>query len=220
MKIGLVGYQRSGKSSLFTWLTGVEADPSMAHTAQTAMATVPDSRVDQLCGIYSPKKVTLASLEIVDTPGLSRQHIGNAARLGHIREAGCLVHVVAAFDGSAALADVRSFEEDLILTDLEIVSGRVERLREAVKKPRPNRDEQLAELASIEPLLEKLESGQTLSGLEFSDDQIKVTKSFGLLTRKRRLALVNTADDESDPARFQDASLGVDILTVPVGLEL
>ncbi len=219
MKIGLVGYQRSGKSSLFAWLTGVAADPSMAHAAQTAMATVPESRVDQLCGIYHPKKVTLASMEIVDTPGLSRTHEGNAPRLGHIREAGCLVHVVAAFD-SVAMADVRSFEEDMMLTDLEIVSGRVDRLRDAIKKPRPNRDEQLAELAAIEPLLEKLESGQTLSDREFSDDQIKATKSFGLLTRKRRLALVNTADDESDPARFQDASLGLDILTAPVGLEL
>ena len=165
MKIGLVGYQGSGKSSLFAWLTGVEADPSMAHTAQSAMATVPDSRVEDLCGIYRPKKITRAALELVDTPGLSRDHQGNAARLGHIREAGCLVHVVAAFDGSDVLSDIRSFEEDMILADLEIVTGRVDRLRESVKKPRPNRDEQLAELAAVEPLLEKLEAGETLSDL-------------------------------------------------------
>ena len=38
------------------------------------------------------------ALELVDTPGLSRAHEGNAARLAMIREAGCLVFVVAAFD--------------------------------------------------------------------------------------------------------------------------
>ncbi len=221
MKIGLVGYQGAGKSSLFEWLTGVPADPSMSHTAQSAMAPVPDSRVHALCEIYHPKKVTIASLEIVDTPGLSRSHEGNATRLGLIREAACLVHVVAAFEGSDPLADIRGFEEDMILTDLEIVSGRVERLRESVKKPRPNREEQQEELKALEPLLQILEDGQPLKDTEFSDEQSKVTRSFGLLTRKRRLALVNVADDETDLGRFgKNNALEIPILAAPVGLEL
>ena len=81
MKIGLVGYQGSGKSTLFEWLTGVKPDPALSHTAQSAMAAMPEPRVEALCKIYKPKKVTLASLELVDTPGLSRSHEGNAARL-------------------------------------------------------------------------------------------------------------------------------------------
>src|SRR5580698_9971216 len=88
MKIGLVGYQGSGKSSLFEWLTGIKADPALAHVSQSAMAAVPEARVEPLCGIYHPKKITLASLELVDTAGLSRSHEGNAARLSLIREAG------------------------------------------------------------------------------------------------------------------------------------
>ena len=49
-------------------------------------------------------------------------------------------------------ADLASFDEDLLLADLEIVSNRIERLKESIKKPRPNREEQQAELAAIEPL--------------------------------------------------------------------
>ena len=98
MKIGLVGYQGSGKSSLFEWLTGVPADPALAHVSQSAMAPVPEPRVDPLCAVYHPKKVTLASLELADTAGLSRSHEGNAAKLGLIREAGALIVVVAAYD--------------------------------------------------------------------------------------------------------------------------
>ena len=36
MKIGLVGYSGSGKSTVFTWLTGVQADESVAFLAKLA----------------------------------------------------------------------------------------------------------------------------------------------------------------------------------------
>ena len=88
MKIGIVGYQGSGKSTLFHWLTGVAPDPSLSHTTQSAMATIPEPRIAELCKIYKPKKITQAALEIVDTPGLSRTHEGSAQKLAMIREAG------------------------------------------------------------------------------------------------------------------------------------
>ena len=49
-----------------------------------------------------------------------------------------------------------------LLADLEIVTGRVERLRESVKKPRPNRDQEILELAALEQVLTALEAGQPL----------------------------------------------------------
>lgn len=219
MKIGIVGYQGSGKSSLFTWLTGVAADPALAHTTQSAMAIVPDDRVAGLCSIYHPKKVTQASLEIVDTPGLSRSHEGNAARLAAIREAGCLVMVTPSFAGVDPAADLQGFEEDLLLADLEIVTGRIERLRESVKKPRPNRDEQLAELAALESLLAIMEAGQALHAADLTPEQKRATKSFQLLTQKRRMVVVNTTDDQQLPAGFT-APAGVETIAISLSLQL
>ena len=204
MKIGIVGYQGSGKSSLFEWVTGETADPSLAHATQTAMATVPEPRVAQLCEIYQPKKVTLASLEIVDTPGLSRTHEGNAAKLAMIREAGCLVMVVGAHQGVDADTDLNNFEDDLLMADLEVVSGRVERLRESVKKPRPNQDEQIKELEALEPLLVALEQGKPLREIELNSEQARAIRSFQLFSEKPRMVVINIADDaipsEIDPA--------------------
>jgi hypothetical protein len=224
MKIGLIGYQGSGKSTLFEWLTGVRPDPALAHSSQSAMAAVPDERVEPLCKVYSPKKITLASLELVDTAGLSRTHEGNATRLAQIREAGCLILVVGAYErGNKAMADVDSFAEDFLLADMEIVTGRVERLRESTKKPRPGRDQELAELAALEPLLTALEAGQPLSEIAMNEEQLKVTRSFRLLTEKPKFVIFNVADD-ADPASFVEQlaqrTPPLRAVAVPAGLEL
>ena len=202
MKIGIVGYQSAGKSSLFQFLTGVPADPALAHTTQTANALVPDPRVPRLTEIYQPKKITLAALTFVDTPGLARSHEGSAAKLALIREAGCLLVVVGAFGGADPRKDLQSFEEDLLIADLDIVAGRVERLRESVKKPRPNREAELLELEMLEPVLAQLESGKALRELTLSSEQARAIKSFQLLTDKPRFTLLNTADDPADPAAY------------------
>jgi hypothetical protein len=223
MKIGLVGYQGSGKSTCFHWLTGVAPDPALAHTGQSAMATIPEPRIEQLCQIYHPKKVTIASLELVDTPGMSRTHEGNAARLALIREAGCLVFVVAAFDGADPVADIRSFDEDLLLADMEIVGNRIHRIEESRKKPLP-RQEQLQlehEHATLKIVLEAMESGKPLRESHMTDEQQKVTRAFRLLSEKPRLVIVNTADDEQKPERFTALSTPeAQVLAVPAGLEL
>ena len=223
MKIGLVGYQGSGKSTLFHWLTGVAPDPALAHSGQSAMGPIPDPRIKQLCKVYNPKKVTIASLELVDTPGLSRAHEGNAARLAMIREAGCLVFVVAAFGPTDPMADLRSFDEDLLLADMEIVGSRIERVEESLKKPLP-RPEHLQlehELATLKIVLAAMESGKPLRESHMTEEQQKVTRAFRLLSEKPRLVIVNTADDESQAERFTSLSTSdMPVMAVPADLEL
>ncbi len=223
MKIGLVGYKGSGKSMLFEWLTGVAPDPAQSHREQSAMATVPEPRVEAMVNIYHPKKVTMAALELVDTPGLSRTHEGNAARLALIREAGCLVCVVAAFRGVDPAADYQSFEEDLMLADMEIVSNRIQRIEETLKKPIPRTEkEQLThEGQTLKLVLEALESEKPLREADLNDEQRKVTKAFRLLTEKPRMVIVNTSDDEENPQRFASTlPPELSVIPIPVDLEL
>lgn len=229
MKIGLVGYQGSGKSTLFEWLTGAAPDQARAHLGTSAMVPIPDDTLEPLREIFKPKKVTRASLEVIDTPGLSRVHQGNAARLALIREAGCLCVVVGAFDTADPAADFQRFDEDLLLADMEIVTRRVERLRETVKKPRPSREQDMADLEALEPLLASLEAGQTLQRDQMTEDQVKATRAFGLFAEKPKLIIVNLADDETiggkePPEAFLDqigaSNPATRAVAVPLRMEL
>jgi hypothetical protein len=221
MKIGIVGYQGSGKSTLFEWLTGTAPDHARAHTTQSAMAPIPDPRIDALREIYHPKKITLAALELVDTPGLDRSHEGSAARLAQIREVGSLVVVIAAYLGGDPAADLTSLDEDLLLTDLDLISRRIARLEESIKKPRPTRDQERAELEALRPMLAAMEAGRRACELELTDEQMRATRGFQLLTDKPALVVVNTADDDTDLHRFAGLSTPQrPVIAVPLGLEL
>ena len=223
MKIGLVGYQGSGKSTMFEWLTGVEADPAMSHQAQSAQAVIPDPRIAQLVEIYNPKKITHAQLEIVDTPGLSRSHEGNAQRLALIREAGCLLVVVGGYSGGDPIADLASFDEDPMLADMEILGGRIEKVEQSLTKPVPRRErEELEfELKTLTLVNDAIEAGSPIRESELSEPQQRVTRAFRLLSEKPRLVLVNTADDEEKPERFTSKSTDeIRVMAVPASLEL
>ncbi|MCX7428122.1 MAG: DUF933 domain-containing protein [Planctomycetia bacterium] len=223
MKIGLIGYQGSGRSTLFAWLTGVAADPALAHVGQSAMAEIPEPRIDALAKIYNPKKITRAAIEIADTPGLSRDHAGSAGRLATLREAGCLVLVLAAFDRGDPLADLASFDEDLLLADMEIVANRLDRVAQSLTKPIPRQErEQLQhEQDTLRLVLTAMESGKPLRESDMTEEQLKVTRAFRLLSEKPRMVIVNTADDEEHPERFTDKSTSeLPIVAVPAGLEL
>ncbi|MGD9854996.1 MAG: DUF933 domain-containing protein [Planctomycetaceae bacterium] len=222
MRIGIVGYQGSGKSTVFELLTGVKPDIAKAHTGQVGVAIVPDERFDRLVEMFRPKKETPARIELFDTPGLSRSdQSGNAQKLGVIREASALVHVVGTFSGGDPVAEVDAFITDLVLADLQVVTNRIERVEKDITKPLPNRDQLRAELDALRPLEALLSEGQTLHDVEFTELQRQATKSFSLLSRKPHLVLLNTADatvDESVVGKIEAKDLPV--LAAPLGLEL
>ncbi len=223
MKIGLVGYQGCGKSTLFEWLTGVPPDPAQAFSGQSAMATIPDPRLQELERIYNAKKVTPAALEIVDTPGLSRTHQGNAAKLAILRDVGCLVMVVPAFGGFDCAAEFRSFQEDLIIADLEIVTGRIERVEASLKKPHPKaeREHLEEELKILQWVKQRLEENNPVRESEMTPEQQRVTRAFRLLCEKPQMVVVNTADDEHDFSRFRGMFPDdVPFFAAPLALEL
>ena len=99
-----------------------------------------------------------------------------------MRHAQWLVQVVGVYRGANPREEAASFQDDLILADLQIVTNRLERLRTNILKPRPDRDELRAELACLEPLAAILGDGKSLRGVKFTEAQENATRSFSLLT--------------------------------------
>jgi ribosome-binding ATPase YchF (GTP1/OBG family) len=222
MKIGLVGYQGGGKTSLFQLLTGIEPDISKTHTGQVGVVTILDDRFKQLVELHKPKKESPSKIELFDTPGLSltEQQL-NPQRLGIIRDSAAMVHVVGCHTGVDPLSEVRQFGDDIVLADMEVVNKRMKKLTKDVEKPRPDHELLLREFEALKPIAAALNDGDSLEDYDFSEDQEQFTKSFALLTRKKRLVVCNTADsefDESILANLRDS--GIPAIAGPVGLEL
>src|SRR5262245_59059859 len=129
MKVGIVGFSGSGKSTVFQWLTTTRPDPAKAQFGQVGMAKVPDERLDWLSSIYHPKKTTPAEVAFFDTPGLMpTERRDNPRRLGIIRDADGLLIVLNGYSENDPAGELRRFHEEMLFADLEIVSNRIGRL--------------------------------------------------------------------------------------------
>jgi hypothetical protein len=122
------------------------------------------------------------------------------------------------------MADLRGFDEDLMLADMEIVSGRLERVEQSRSKPLPRGEREALqhEVDTLQKVLAAIEAGEPLRQDDLTPEQQKVTRAFRLLSEKPRLVIVNTADDDDNPHRFAEAAAktGVEVMAMPAGLEL
>lgn len=196
MKVALVGFRGSGKTSVFNALTGQSADTGLGKkTANLGRIEVPDERVDRLTEIYEPKKTTYAEIAFVDVAGPEGgSESGLDPQLvNHIREADALVHVVRAFENPALArdpepaADVGAFDDELILTDLVQIEKRVERLR---------KEKRGKELELLEKIQAGLESGTALRRQSLDEGELQVLSGFGFLSLKPTLVVLNQAEED------------------------
>ncbi len=224
MKVGIVGFAGSGKSTVFHWLTGVKPDPAASQRGQIGMAKVSDERLDWLSVQFNPKKTTHATVEFMDTPGLMlTERRDNPRRLGILREADGLLVVLTGFGGGDPAAELRRFREEVMFADLEIITNRIERLKDQGKKPKPAKEREAdeQELNLLQRIATGFEHYQSPATLGLKDDEEKSIRSFQLLTLKPEMILVNA--DEGRIGKQLPAellSLSSTALVAPAKLEL
>ena len=223
MKVGLVGFAGSGKTTIFNTLTGLTAEVGgygAREKANVGVIKVPDHRVDKLAELYHPKKKTYAEISFVDVAGpqaddAQRAHSGLDPKLvQHMREADALVHVVRAFDNAMLsqsanpARDIRAFDDELILTDLVQIENRIARLKKEKDSAREN--ELMLRLKTA------LEAEQSLRDLELTHEDVGIIAGFRFLSLKPLLLLIN----QSEEAAGSDAAGEVNELARSKSLDL
>lgn len=212
MKIGLAGLPMSGKTSVFNAATRAQAQTrdflSQSSEINTGMIKVPDSRIDFLVSLYNPKKTTYATIEFTDIPGISGGDSKQAVKvLSNIRLCEALMLVVRLFEDESVphihnkidpASDLDELCLEFILSDLEVVTNKIERIEKDLKSGRKN--VLVKELELMERLKKQLENNEFLSKLELTEDEEAMVKGFRFFTLKPCLLVGNCSDEQfKDP---------------------
>jgi GTP-binding protein YchF len=228
MRVGIVGLPQVGKTMIFKLLTGGRIDTESRgsqRSAQTGIIPVPDPRLDKLAEIVSPKKVTHATIEYTDFPGISRGEGKSAweeqarempAYLHSLKDVDALLHVVRAFEdpnhphieGTVdPLRDIGLFELEMIFWDLAIIERRLERLAKDMRKIKS------AELEMEHEILRRfkaaLENEQPLRELQLTPEEGKRVRGFTFLSAKPILLVVNVGDQEASKVQHVVEEFGL-----------
>jgi GTP-binding protein YchF len=202
MKVGLVGFAGSGKTTIFNTLTGLAAEVGgygSKEKANVGVIKVPDVRVDKLAELFNPKKKTYAEISFVDVAGPQAEEAARAESgldpkiVQHMREVDALVHVVRAFDNpmlshpADPARDIRAFDDELILTDLVQVENRIARLKKEKDSAR--------EAEMMQRLKKALEGETPLRSLDLAHEEIAMIAGFRFLSLKPLMVLLNVGEE-------------------------
>lgn len=215
MQIGIIGLPQTGKTTLFQALAGSEKAVSAFSSGKleihTAVAEVPDPRVDRLSGLFQPKKTLYAKVTFADIAGLDKgisQKGLPGLFVNLLGQMDAFVHVVRAFENPAVAPnegsvnperDLKLLDTEFLLQDLTTAERRYERLLEGLKKGAVDRESALKEKQWFELIIKALEEEKPLRDLGLSPEALKSLKGYGFLSFKPVLVVVNTGDDQKRP---------------------
>ena len=237
---GIIGITNTGKTTLFNCISDTKAETASfafsSSKSNIGMVKVPDMRLESLAALIKPQKLTHATVNLIDIPGLTRgasqgEGIGNTF-LADIRNADALIHVLRCFDdpdlphveGSVdPVRDKETVDLELQVRDLESLEKRMEKLEKLAKMGEKEAGQGLKVLGQYREHLETLRPVRTAPVAE--KDRHWIDDLF-LLTAKPVIYVCNVDEDSAAGGnawvkKVREAVSGeeTDVLVVAAALE-
>ncbi|MEM7247113.1 MAG: DUF933 domain-containing protein [Acidobacteriota bacterium] len=207
MKVGILGFPGSGKTTVFNALTSSDQPVGPAAgrgKSRIGIADVRDDRLPVLAEMWNPKKITTATVEYVDVPGVAPGTSGLSGYLAEFKALDAILHVIRGFedeslphvfDGIDAARDAEAMEAELLLSDLALVESRLEKIAFDLSK---KKDEALqAEAAVLEQFKPVLEEEKPLRSRSWPENDLAKVRGLALLTLKPLLHVLNRGEEEA-----------------------
>ncbi|MFC1628574.1 DUF933 domain-containing protein [Gemmatimonadota bacterium] len=232
MRLAMVGPPLSGKTTLFSVLTGLDVagGTSSDSGVHLGIFRVPDPRLDRLATAIPHPKITPVSIEVADIPGLSRTGSRGLDEkiLGPARIADALIVVIRSFEDPGVphpsgvvdpMADLESSWTDLVIADLSSAEKRLGKLKGLISKAGADHDE-IVEAGALTRVVEVLERGGGVAEARFSAEEERLLRGFGFFTAKPLVVVINIGDEQvqAEPdarwIQWGDA-MGAEVLAIP-----
>jgi len=224
MKLGIIGLQGSGKSTVFQALTGSKLEEASQKGNRIATVTVPDDRVAYLGKLFKPDKTVLPQLEYLlpfGTHGYGLDGRRDESFWNEVRPCDALIQVVRNFkQPGGEIAHPRNdfikLETDMVFADLVVVEKRIERLDLDKKRGKGISAE---ERKLLDACLETLEGERPLR----EDPELAkapLLKGYTFLSAKPVLVLFNNDDEDMGYPSWEEPPALVNPLVVRGKLEM
>ena len=211
MRIGLIGMPKSGKTTIFNALTGMDIEVSAYGQGESepnqSIINVIDERITKLSEMYNPKKTVYATIEYIDFAGVNKsdkkQELMSGPGMVLLKNTDALALVVRNFSDPVLdemfgefdpVMEVESMEAEMIISDMIIAEKRLEKILLSYKRGIKTPALQIEEKA-INTIIEHLNAEQPLRTLELPEEEEKSIRGFQFISQKPLLLILNT--DES-----------------------
>ncbi|MDI6733195.1 MAG: DUF933 domain-containing protein [Planctomycetota bacterium] len=205
MKLGIIGTAGAGKTTLLSLLSGIPYESSLRYQLEKRFhyvaIRIPDERLLKIWETQQDKNMVQATMEITDSVPLSEnpsERKSNNMALASLREVDGIILVIPCYqkreDTEWVTAEIERIKTDILLSDLEIIERRLDKIKHQKGRGSLSPSEIHEEQTFLNTLKEYIESGKNQKDITLTSHTEQLCKTYGFLSRKPISIILNISE--------------------------